>query len=100
MSIATIVATGALSLGAQGEGVRAVQLALAQLGLKLKGTGYFGGATDTAVNAFKFAQQSSESRCLPRIKSRAGFFGMMLRVRRGRAARRSPGISTVPCSRR
>lgn len=57
MNIAALVGTGSLALGAQGEGVRAMQLALAQLGFKLEGTGYFGGATDTAVTAFQFAQK-------------------------------------------
>ena len=42
-----------LSLGDSGPTVRAVQLALARLGYELKGTGYFGGATDTAVTHFQ-----------------------------------------------
>lgn len=42
-----------LKIGDQGAAVREVQLALAKLGYPLKGTGYFGGATDAAVTAFQ-----------------------------------------------
>lgn len=40
-----------LKLGMSGENVRLAQLALAEKGYNLKGTGYFGTATDTAVEA-------------------------------------------------
>ncbi len=53
MSIAAIVPRGGYKLGASGPGVRALQLALARLGYPLTGTGYFGTATDTAVEAFQ-----------------------------------------------
>jgi uncharacterized protein (TIGR02594 family) len=52
-SIAGTVGTRILRMGDQGPAVGAVQLALAKLGYDLKGTGYFGGATDTAVNNFQ-----------------------------------------------
>jgi uncharacterized protein (TIGR02594 family) len=42
-----------LKLGMSGEEVKAAQLALAKLGYNLKGTGYFGSATDTAVSTFQ-----------------------------------------------
>lgn len=42
-----------VKMGASGPLVEAVQKALAQLGYPLKGTGYFGSATDTAVSAFQ-----------------------------------------------
>jgi uncharacterized protein (TIGR02594 family) len=42
-----------LKQGDQGDLVRAMQQALAKLGYPLKGTGYFGGATDTAVTDFQ-----------------------------------------------
>lgn len=48
-----IKAGGMLRLGSTGATVVAVQLALAGLGYNLKGTGYFGGATDTAVTDFQ-----------------------------------------------
>jgi uncharacterized protein (TIGR02594 family) len=51
--IADLLAGRVLSLGDSGPPVRAVQLALAKLGYDLKGTGYFGGATDTAVTDFQ-----------------------------------------------
>lgn len=56
MTIATLVAGGLLRLGDQGDAVRAVQLVLAHLGYPLKGTGYFGGATDAAVTDFQKRQ--------------------------------------------
>jgi uncharacterized protein (TIGR02594 family) len=40
-------------MGDHGPVVRAIQLALAKLGYPLKGTGYFLGATDTAVVSFQ-----------------------------------------------
>lgn len=51
--IAPLVGQQMLQIGAQSDTVRAVQLALARLGYALKGTGYFGGATDTAVTHFQ-----------------------------------------------
>lgn len=42
-----------LKLGAMGDDVRALQLDLAKLGYPLKGTGYFGPATDVAVETFQ-----------------------------------------------
>ena len=42
-----------LRIGDEGNCVRAFQLALAKLGYDLKGTGTFGGATDTAVTHFQ-----------------------------------------------
>lgn len=43
----------ALKLGMSGEIVRSAQIELAKRGYNLKGTGYFGSATDTAVSAFQ-----------------------------------------------
>lgn len=56
MSISTLVGNSILRIGSQGAAVHAVQLALATLGYPLKGTGYFGGATDTAVTDFQRRQ--------------------------------------------
>lgn len=42
-----------MSMGASGPAIKQLQLALAQLGYPLTGTGYFGTATDTAVEAFQ-----------------------------------------------
>ncbi len=42
-----------LKTGMSGDLVKQSQLALAELGYNLKGTGYFGSATDTAVSAFQ-----------------------------------------------
>lgn len=54
MSIADLTPRGvSFKLGSSGPGVRAIQLALARLGYPLSGTGYFGTATDTAVEAFQ-----------------------------------------------
>lgn len=54
MTIEMMVRSGGmLRLGAAGAAVVAAQFALADLGYKLKGTGYFGGATDTAVRDFQ-----------------------------------------------
>lgn len=54
MSIFALVsANGPLRLKMQGDDVRQLQLALARLGYPLTGTGYFGGATDTAVEDFQ-----------------------------------------------
>jgi len=40
-------------LGSSGPAVKEIQLALAKLGYPLSGTGFFGNATDTAVEAFQ-----------------------------------------------
>jgi uncharacterized protein (TIGR02594 family) len=54
MPIASLVSPSHfIKLGDQGPGVVAVQKALAQLGYKLSGTGYFGQGTDVAVSAFQ-----------------------------------------------
>lgn len=45
--------SASLKMGMSGEVVRAAQLELAQRGYNLRGTGYFGSATDTAVSAFQ-----------------------------------------------
>lgn len=42
-----------LKMGMSGDLVKLAQLELAKRGYKLKGTGYFGSATDTAVEAFQ-----------------------------------------------
>lgn len=54
-NISTIIKTDkdTLKLGMSGENVRLAQLAMAEKGYNLKGTGYFGTATDTAVEAFQ-----------------------------------------------
>lgn len=54
-NISTIIKTNkdTLKLGMSGENVRLAQLAMAEKGYNLKGTGYFGNATDTAVEAFQ-----------------------------------------------
>lgn len=48
-----VVDFGRLRLGMEGDHIRALQLNLAELGYPLRGTGYFGPATDTAVAAFQ-----------------------------------------------
>jgi len=54
MQIASLVSpTVTMKLGDSGPNVAAMQLALRQIGYSLKGTGYFGTATDTAVEAFQ-----------------------------------------------
>lgn len=54
MSISALIPKGVFyKLGATGETVKQIQRALAQLGYPLTGTGYFGSATDTAVEAFQ-----------------------------------------------
>jgi uncharacterized protein (TIGR02594 family) len=55
-AFADLVKSASLSLGSQGQAVQQLQNALAQLGYPLKGTGYFGGATDTAVVDFQKRQ--------------------------------------------
>lgn len=57
MAIETLLKGGkVLRLGDQGDAVRALQVALAVVGYPLRGTGYFGGATDTAVTDFQKRQ--------------------------------------------
>lgn len=54
MSIVEIIKTAkVLKLGDSGPTVAALQLRLRDLGAGLKGTGYFGNGTDTAVEAFQ-----------------------------------------------
>lgn len=54
MSIQTIVGpTKLYKLGDSGSVVVSIQLALKQLGYALKGTGYYGAATDVAVSTFQ-----------------------------------------------
>jgi uncharacterized protein (TIGR02594 family) len=54
MTIAALVAAvGPLRLGAAGDAVKQTQLALKAVGYALTGTGWFGPATDTAVEAFQ-----------------------------------------------
>jgi uncharacterized protein (TIGR02594 family) len=48
-----LIGSSVLALGDQGSAVQAVQLALAKLGYGLKGSGYFGGATETAIADFQ-----------------------------------------------
>jgi peptidoglycan hydrolase-like protein with peptidoglycan-binding domain/predicted chitinase len=54
-TLAALLGDRALQIGDEGDLVRAFQLALAKLGYDLKGTGTFGGATDTAVTHFQQA---------------------------------------------
>ena len=51
--IAALLGDRLLQQGDENDLVRAMQLALARLGYPLKGTGYFGGATETAVTDFQ-----------------------------------------------
>lgn len=53
MSIAALVAAKPLRMGATGSAVQQMQLALRAQGYALTGTGYFGPATDTAVEAYQ-----------------------------------------------
>lgn len=53
MSIVAIARNHVMRLGDQGNVVSVLQLTLASFGYPLKGTGYFGGATDTAVTDFQ-----------------------------------------------
>lgn len=53
MTIASLVGARVYRVGDSGDPVRRIQLALAQLGYQLSGTGYFGPATDTAVETFQ-----------------------------------------------
>jgi uncharacterized protein (TIGR02594 family) len=53
MTTAALVAGGALRMGATGDSVRQIQLALKSVGFALTGTGWFGPATDVAVETFQ-----------------------------------------------
>jgi uncharacterized protein (TIGR02594 family) len=53
MTIAALVAGGPLRMGAGGDAVKQIQLALKSIGYALTGTGWFGPATDTAVETFQ-----------------------------------------------
>jgi uncharacterized protein (TIGR02594 family) len=53
MTLSALLAGAALRQGASGEAVRTIQLALRDLGYPLSGTGYFGPATDTAIEDFQ-----------------------------------------------
>lgn len=53
MSLKQTVSDKIFKIGASGDVVKQIQLALAKLGYQLTGTGYFGSATDTAVSAFQ-----------------------------------------------
>ncbi len=52
-SVADLVGSAVLGLGDEGSAVQALQVALAKLRYDLKGTGYFGGATEAAVTDFQ-----------------------------------------------
>lgn len=52
-TIASLVTSKILRLGMSGPDVKEMQMALAKLGYPLRGTGYFGTATDTAVEQFQ-----------------------------------------------
>ncbi len=52
-AIAKLVAAHPIKMGMQGVVVSETQLALARLGYPLRGTGYFGSATDVAVEDFQ-----------------------------------------------
>jgi len=54
MSIAALIPKGVFfKLGSSGGAVKEIQLGLRKLGYPLSGTGFFGNATDTAVEAFQ-----------------------------------------------
>ena len=53
MSIEALVASSPLRMGAIGDGVKQIQLALKARGYPLTGTGYFGPQTDTSVEDFQ-----------------------------------------------
>jgi peptidoglycan hydrolase-like protein with peptidoglycan-binding domain len=52
-TLVAILGDRTLRIGDEGDLVRTFQLALAKLGYDLKGTGTFGGATDTAITHFQ-----------------------------------------------
>ena len=51
--LAQLIGNTVVGLGDKGSVVNALQLALAKLGYQLRGTGYFGGATEAAVMDFQ-----------------------------------------------
>jgi len=53
MTIASAISNRVYRIGDSGAVVQQIQKALAQIGYQLSGTGYFGPATDTAVEAFQ-----------------------------------------------
>lgn len=53
MTIAALVAAKPLRMGATGDAVKQIQLALRARGYPLTGTGYFGPQTDTSVEEFQ-----------------------------------------------
>lgn len=53
LSIAPLVSRAPLRIGATGDAVRKLQIALKTIGYPLTGTGYFGTLTDTAVESFQ-----------------------------------------------
>jgi uncharacterized protein (TIGR02594 family) len=53
LKLAEIIGSRVLRIGSDGEPVRAMQIALRDRGYLLRGTGYFGNATDTAVESFQ-----------------------------------------------
>lgn len=52
-TVASLVGDHLFRLGSQGPAIEAAQLALKAIGFPLKGTGYFGGATDVALSEFQ-----------------------------------------------
>lgn len=55
MTLSEMVGTNLIRMGAAGATVAAIQLRLKELGAPLRGTGFFGSATDTAVESFQRA---------------------------------------------
>mgnify|MGYP000647401153 CR=1 FL=1 len=53
MTIEALVAAKPLRMGASGDAVRQIQLALKARGYPLTGTGYFGNQTDAAIEDFQ-----------------------------------------------
>lgn len=53
MTLESLVSSRIFRLGSSGAEVKEIQTALARLGYPLSGTGYFGTATDTAVESFQ-----------------------------------------------
>lgn len=53
MTIASLVGSRVYRVGDSGPAVHQIQQALAKIGFQLSGTGYFGPATDTAVETFQ-----------------------------------------------
>lgn len=53
MSVAEVVGRNVIQFGSSGPACAVIQIALRDLGYPLKGTGYFGAGTETAVRAFQ-----------------------------------------------